>query len=371
MKITVGIITVAVLLASGVWYVNRDARPPGGPPGGAPVLVVIEPVARETLANTVEALGTASAKESITLTASLTDTVRRVNFEDSQYVAAGTVLVELTDEEEEAQLAEAQANLQEANRQWRRIEDLDAQGIVAASDVDKAKLAVEAAEARLNTIVARLDDRLIRAPFSGLLGFRRVSPGALVTPGDTITTLDDISQINLDFTVPEMFLAVIQPGRKVYARSATWKDRQFEGVVKAVGSRVDPSTRTVEVRAVIDNKDRALRPGMLLTVQVVADERSALLVPERSVVQVSDRAHVYLVQADQRVRAQPVELGLRQAGTVEVTQGLAEGDRIVTDGVVKLRDGVVVRAAGENDARGPTAAGGVGRPRAESGDGGA
>jgi membrane fusion protein (multidrug efflux system) len=361
MKITVGIITVVALLASVAWYANRDAGPPGGPPAGAPVLVVVEPVARQTLADTVEALGTASAKESVTLTASLTDTVRRVNFEDSQYVTAGTVLVELTDEEEEAQLAEAQANLQEAKRQWRRIEDLDAKGIVAASDVDKAKLAVEAAQARLNTIDARLDDRLIRAPFSGLLGFRRVSPGALVTPGDTITTLDDISEINLDFTVPETFIAVIQPGRKVYARSATWRDREFEGVVKAVGSRVDQATRTIEVRAIIDNKDRSLRPGMLLTVKVVAEERPALVVPERSVVQVADSAHVYLVQNDQRVRAQPVELGLRQAGTVEVTRGLAEGDRIVTDGVVKLRDGAVVRVAGAGDERGAAASG---RPRA-------
>ena len=246
MKKILGLVIVALLAAGGYWYMNQDdvAGAGGGRPGGwGPVLVVTEPVARQNIFTRIEALGTARANESVTLTASLTDTVRRVNFDDGDYVDAGTVLVELTNEEESAQLAEAQANLDEARRQLRRMEDLDERGIAATSDVDNARSMSEGAAARLNTVVARLEDRLIRAPFSGLLGFREVSQGTLLTPGDPITTIDDVSIIKLDFTVPETVLGLIKPGGKIYAGSASWPDRQFEGAVRAVGSRVDPVTR--------------------------------------------------------------------------------------------------------------------------------
>ncbi len=338
-------LVVAAVLAGGYWYLMQAEAPSGRPRGGFPTLVVAEPVTRQPLVLTVEALGTARANESVTLTASLTDTVRRVNFDDGDYVQAGTVLIELTNEEEEAQLAEARANLDEARRQLRRLEDLDKQGIAATSDVDEARSLAKAAQARLNSVIARLEDRLIRAPFSGVLGFREVSPGTLVTPGDAITTIDDVSTIKLDFTVPETVLGLMQPGRKVFARSVSWGDREFEGELRAVGSRVDPVTRAAVVRALIDNKDRALRPGMLLTVRVVAEERTALLIPERAVVQIGDSAFVYRYGDDDTAQRQPVELGARQAGVVEIVGGLSEGDLVITEGVVKLRPGISVRTA--------------------------
>ena len=230
----------------------------------------------------------------------------------------------------------------------RRLEDLDKQGIAATSDVDQARSAAAAAEARLNTVLARLEDRLIRAPFSGVLGFRQVSPGTLLTPGEAITTLDDVSQIKLDFTVPETILGLMRKDRKIVARSVSWQDREFEGVVRAVDSRVDPVTRAAVVRAIIDNEDGALRPGMLLSVKVVTEERIAIVIPEKSVVQVSDSAFVYIVDDEQKASRTPVQLGSRQPGIVEITQGLAEGDRIVTEGIVKLRDGMQVRTADQS-----------------------
>lgn len=359
MKLTVSIIISAAIIG-GVWYYNQGGPPSGRPRAFGPVLVVTEPVARRQFINSVEALGTAVANESLTLTANLTDTIRRVNFEDGDYVTAGQVLVELTNEEEEAQLAEARANLDEAERQLRRLEDLDKQGIAATSDVDQARSEAAAAEARLNTVVARLEDRLIRAPFSGVLGFRQVSPGTLMTPGEAITTLDDISRIKLDFTVPETVLGLMQPGGKIFASSVSWPDRKFEGVVRAIDSRVDPVTRAAVVRAVIDNEDGALRPGMLLTVRVVTEEREAIVVPEKSVVQVSDRAFVYVVGEDQKALRTPVKLGSRQPGIVEITEGIAVGDRIVTEGIIKLRDGMPIRTADQNLAQ--RAAGPAGEP---------
>lgn len=353
------LIVIAFALGGGaVWYFTKDDAAstrggspgfvggPGGRAGGfassQPPLVVVDTVKRTALYDTVEALGTAQANESVTLTAKVTDTVRRVNFEDGDYVEAGAVLVELTNQEEEAALAEARANLDDAQSQLRRQEEIANRGLGAVSDLDLARSRAAASEARLNTVVARLKDRVITAPFDGLLGFRQVSTGTLVSANTAITSIDDISIIKLDFTVPETFLDAMKPGAKVAAGSVSYPGRNFEGTVRTVGSRVDPVTRAFMVRAHVPNEDRALRPGMLLTVDVVTAEHQALVVPEGSVFQVQNRAYVYRVDGE-TARQQQIEVGGRRFGVVEVLGGLQEGDEIVTEGIVKLRDGVTIR----------------------------
>ena len=253
------------------------------------------------------------------------------------------MLVQLTNREEEALLAEARANLDDAESQLSRIENLSDRQLVSESELDVAQSRADASRARLETVLARLSDRLIRAPFAGVLGFREVSPGTLLQPNTPITTLDDISTIKLDFTVPEKFLGAMTPGAKVLAQAASYPDRDFEGVVRTVGSRVDPVTRAIQVRAHIPNGDGALRPGMLLTVRVVMAERRSLVVPENAVYQIQDRHYVYVVDPELVARERQIETGERRFGLVEVTGGLAEGDRVVSEGIVKLRDGVRVR----------------------------
>ncbi len=367
------LVAVAFALgASAVWYFNGNRndggaasrggpaaaggqRPAGGAPGGfagrpaqqAP-LVTAAPVSRSQAYDVIEALGTAQANESVTLTAKVSDTVRRVNFEDGDYVEKGGVLIELTNQEEEAALAEARANLDDAQNQLGRLQDLSKRGLSAVQQLDIAKSRADAMQAQMNRVVARLKDRIVLAPFSGLLGFRSVSPGTLVTPSTTITSIDDISTIKLDFTVPETVLGSMTPGAKVVAKSVSFPGRDFEGVVRTVGSRVDPVTRAVMIRAHVPNKDRALRPGMLLTVDVVTAEHEALVIPEGAVFQVQNRAYVYKLDG-LTARQQQIEIGGRRFGTVEVKSGLEEGDTIVIEGIVKLRDGIQVRL---NDAAG-------------------
>ncbi len=368
MKTALLVVVAFALGAGAVWYFNGNrndsgaaqrggpaagaqggGRPAGGAPGGfagrsaqqAP-LVTAAAVTRDQVYDVVEALGTTQANESVTLTAKVSDTVRRVNFEDGDYVEKGSVLIELTNQEEEAALAEARANLDDAQNQLGRLEDLSKRGLSAVQQLDIAKSRTDAMQAQMNRVVARLKDRIVLAPFGGLLGFRNVSPGTLVTPSTTITSIDDISTIKLDFTVPETVLGSMNPGAKIIAKSVSFPGREFEGIVRTVGSRVDPVTRAVMVRAHVPNKDRALRPGMLLTVDVVTSQHEALVIPEGAVFQVQNRAYVYRLDG-LTARQQQIEIGGRRFGTVEVKSGLEAGDTIVIEGIVKLRDGIEVR----------------------------
>jgi len=311
----------------------------GGPPAAT---VTATEVASKPWSDTLEALGTARANESVMITAKVTETVVKVNFQDGDLVEAGDVLVDLSGRVEVAGLAEAAAAYREAEQQFQRQQQLAAQKLIPAGQLDTQRAAVDSARARLDATRARLADRVITAPFAGVLGFRQVSPGTLVTPGTVIASLDDVSVIKLDFAVPESFLSALAPGQAITAGSAAWPDREFSGLVTTVDSRVDAVTRAVTVRAELPNPERELRPGMLLTVRLFRPERQALVIPEISVTQVAQRAHVFRMKDDGSVEQVFVTLGQRRRGEVEVVDGLEAGDRIVVDGVVKLRDGARV-----------------------------
>lgn len=342
------VIALIVLAGGGYWYVTRDdsmqSQPvPGGNKAGNAALVVAEPVKRRKVVDTIEAIGTARANESVTLTAKVTDIVSRVNFEDGDYVEKGRILIVQSSEEQSALLAEARANLDDARTQLRRLLDLGKKNLVPDSDIDAARAQADAAKARLDSIEARMEDRLVRAPYSGILGFREVSPGTLLTNTTPITTLDDISVIKLDFSVPEIYLNALKPGLRVIAKSEAFTGRKFEGQIRTIGSRVDPVTRAVTVRAIIPNKDRLLRPGMLLTVEIVTDERESLAVSQTAVTQIGDDTYVMLAGTDGKAHRQPVQIGARRFDYVEINKGLEDGDMVITEGAFKVRDGAAYR----------------------------
>jgi len=351
---------------------DDDASRAGGGAffGGPPPLVVAQPATVRSIADVVEAIGTTHANESVTITAKVTDSIREVRFEDGDLVNRGDILVELTNEEQTALLKEAEANLHDAETQYNRLKDLLDQQSIPVSDVDEARARMFAAQARYEAIVARIDDRLIRAPFSGLLGFRQVSAGTLITPGTAITTLDDVSVIKLDFALPEVHLGVVHPGLELTAESAAFRDRTFTAAVRTVGSRVDPVTRAVPVRAHIDNPDALLRPGMLMTVRLTTASRQALMVPETALVQRATDTFVYILEDDPPIgggegpilaRMNAIELGIRRSGWAEARSGLSPGQRVIVDGLIKVRDGGPVRLApGKNEFPDPGEAGGLG-----------
>ncbi len=310
--------------------------------GGQAVPVIVATARPIEFVDKIQAIGTAKANESVEITAKVTDTVSKVNFEDGMEVKASQVLVELTNAEESALLAEATATFAEAEQQYDRTVDLVKRGSASRAKLDEQTRVRDAAKARVEALQARLADRLIRAPFSGVLGFREVSPGTLIEPGTVITTLDDVDIIKLDFAVPEIYLAALKPGLAIEARSPTYESRVFHGTITTIDSRVDPATRAVTVRAEIDNPERVLRPGMLLTVMVIRDREQALAVPEEALIPVQDRQFVYRVGKDNGAERVPVEIGRRRPGVVEITGGLNAGDRVVVEGTMHLRPGVKV-----------------------------
>jgi len=268
-----------------------------------------------------------------------------VNFVDGQRVAAGDVLVELTSGQQVAGLAEAQATWRDAERLLKRNEDLVRQGTISRQVFDTAQANHDSSKARVDVLRAQLADRVVTAPFAGVLGLRQVSVGSLVTPGTVITTLDDIDVVNVDFALPERHLAALAPGQAVVAHSDAYPGRRFEGRVMSLDARIDPVTRAFKVRAEIPNADHALRAGMLLGIEVLRPERSVVAVPEIAIVQVGTDSFVFRVDGEDKVARVKVALGARRRGQVEVVEGLDAGTRIVVDGTVKLRDGVKIAEA--------------------------
>jgi membrane fusion protein (multidrug efflux system) len=183
---------------------------------------------------------------------------------------------------------------------------------------------------------------VIRAAFSGQTGFRHVSVGSFVSPGTAITTLDDISVIKLDFTVPETYLFVLRRGLPVTAAATGLPDREFTGVVTNMDSRVDPVTRSVTVRAELDNPDGVLRQGMFMTVALQGEVSPTLVVPEEAIVPERGRAYVFVVK-DNVVQRREVHTGKRRPGFVEIVSGVAEHERVVVDGTQSVRDGSQVQ----------------------------
>jgi membrane fusion protein (multidrug efflux system) len=282
----------------------------------------------------------------VTITAKVSEKVEKLHFDSGQQVRAGQVLVTLADRAQSAGVGEAAAALRESEKTFERMQTLAAQKLVAANQLDVARAARDAARARLEAQRAAVGDRVIVAPFAGVLGLRQVSEGALVTPGTVVTTLDDVSSLHVDFSVPEQSLAALAVGQAVQGASDAWPGESFDGRISSVGSRVDAGTRALAARAEFANPDGKLRPGMLLQVQVPGPPRQTLQVPELALSQLGQQAFVFRVLPDSTVEQVPVKIGARRPGWVEILDGVKAGDRVVVEGIVKLKPGAKIADAG-------------------------
>jgi len=359
-KNTVTTISVLIAIVAVAWavYASRHsgsaASPPGGgmPPAAAggrggpaallPIPVVSAVVTRESLSRELKALGTARANEAIDLTAKTTNIVTAIRFKDGDRVAAGAVLVELDGAQVKAELAAAEAALTESLAQYRRARELLPTQALSQSQFDQIEALKNANAARVEAARARFADTVIRAPFAGRVGLRRISVGTLITPGTVITTLDDLSIIKVDFPITENQLTALRAGLGVTATAASFPGRRFAGRVSSVDSRIDASSRSVLVRAEFDNRDNSLKPGMLLNIELMRDELEAIVVQEEALVPEDKRQFVYVVK-DGIAEKREVSIGARRPGKVQVTRGLEAGERVVVEGTIRLRESSPVR----------------------------
>jgi len=308
-----------------------------------PPSVVVAAVAFEPFPLAVEALGNASANEAVEIRPVISATLMSVSFDEGQAVEAGTVLAELENLEALSEVAAARAELAESEAQYLRLKELYKTQAVSQSQLNEITARHEADRAELAAAEARLAHTVITAPFAGRLGLRRVSVGSLVGPNTIITTLDDTASIKLDFDVPEVFLARLEPGLEVRARSAAYPEEWFEGVVTSVDTRVDPVSRTIKVRSVLDNENGLLRAGMFLTVTLLRQNIEALMIPEEAIIPERSKQYVWVVGDGDIAEYREVRTGRRRPGQVEILEGLSEGERVIVEGTQKARPGQAVR----------------------------
>jgi membrane fusion protein (multidrug efflux system) len=333
-------ISIGVAIVCAAWAIyatqHRDApaaspAQAAGPRGSAPPFVTLAPVRAER-------------NESVDVSSKTSNIVTAVRFRDGERVKRGQVLVQLDDAQVRAEVAAADAAVTESESQYNRSRELLSTQVLSKSSFEQLEATLKANRAKLAAANARLEDTVIRAPFSGRVGLRRVSVGSLINPGAVITTLDDTSVIKLDFSVPENFLATLREGLSVRATAPAFPGRAFAGKVASIDSRVDQATRSVTVRALLANEDGSLKPGMFLNVALANDEREALVVPEEALTPEAERQYVFVV-ADGKAERREVRIGGRRPGSVEVLAGVTAGEQVVIEGTQKVRDGGAVRAA--------------------------
>jgi len=312
-----------------------------------PVAVSTAKVLLTPFTDTTLSVGNLRATESVEISASVTEKIVSLDFEDGQRVTQGEIIARLESDEEKALMDIAKAELAEENREIDRLEGLVRTNAVAEVTLEERRTQAVRAEGGISRIEAMIKDRYITAPFDGVVGLRRISAGALVSPGTIITTLDKIDTMKLDFTVPEVFLGTLTAGTALTARTVAYPDDDFTGSIETIDTRVDPVTRSVPVRAILPNPDGKLKPGMLMTVELQRNERSSPTIPERALVPLGERQAVYIVTPEGTAKLVEITLGSRIPGYVEVVAGLAAGDEIVVDGVLSLREGSALKITGE------------------------
>ncbi len=312
--------------------------------GGA-VPVEADTARIESMPVVAEAVGTTVARQSIEITPLSDGRIEAIAFDAGQQVKAGHVLVRLDSDIERADLKQAEAARGRAMLELDRITVLRQKNVATKATVDELASNLVAAEASESRARRKLADRTIRAPFAGTLGISRYYKGARVTDSTVITTLDDLSTVEIEFSVAEQLFSKTRQAQTVEATTAAYPGRVFTGVVTKIGSRVDPVSRSFKVRAEVQNADGALPAGMFMYLRMLLSSSNVLVVPEEAIIAEAGASFVFVIE-DNKARRRAVTVGRREFGIAEITDGLSPGTVVVTRGTNKLRNGSTVKLAG-------------------------
>jgi membrane fusion protein (multidrug efflux system) len=344
------VVAAGALAAGGLWLhradlpgadlpVGKASAAPSPAPKRAGVAVETAAAETDTVVEDIRAFGTLVANESVVVSSEIPGRIARLNFQEADRVEEGQILFELDAEILSAELAKARSDLALASANHERAHTLARQGTGTLRARDEAEAAFHAAQAQLALAEARLAKTAVTAPFSGVVGFRAVSVGAYVSPGDRIVELASIDPLKVDFRVSEVFLPHLRVGLPVQVTVDARPGERIDGEIVAVDPIVDVNGRAVRLRARVPNPDRLLLPGMFARIRIVIQERpQAVLVPEAAVFRADGALFVYRVEGGKALRT-PVTIGRRLPGRVEVRDGIAAEAVVVTAGHQQLRDG--------------------------------
>jgi membrane fusion protein, multidrug efflux system len=342
-------LATSCLVAGGAWvYWKKQTEAPAAKtaaPKGASSVTTAS-VKKSNYATDIEAIGTVLADESTSIMPNVTETVTSLNFDDGKVVKKGDLLAMLSDAEEQAMFASAKSSLAEEEREIARLTALVKDGAAPEAKLQERQTMAEVARQKIREAEAKLADRRIVAPFDGVLGLRRISVGALVSPTTVIATLDKIDVVKIDFSVPETALPHLKIGTEISAHAAAARDKAYSGRLAHLDSRIDPVTRSVAARAEVPNGGHELKPGMLVMVRLAMEPRLSLSIPERALVPVGAKAFVFTI-TDGKARRLEVQTGRRKPGYLEIISGVQEGQLVIADGIVGLQDGMAVNVTGE------------------------
>jgi membrane fusion protein (multidrug efflux system) len=304
--------------------------------------------------DTISAVGSINAVQGVTVTPEIAGTVKEIAFESGAMVAKGDLLVRFDTSTEEAQLKALNAQLEWARLSLDRSKKLRTDNTVSQSELDQAEASFQQAKANADATQAIIDKKTIRAPFSGKLGIRQVNLGEYVDSGKPIVSLQSLTPVYADFSMPQQTLSQIKTGMTVRVALDTYTNKQFEGTLTAINPELDESTRSVRMQATLDNADLLLRPGMFARIEVVLpSEQKLLVIPATSVLSAPYGDSVYVIEQstnapagtnkpDMVVRQQLIRTGRARGDFISVETGLKPGDHIVSAGLFKLRNGSTV-----------------------------
>lgn len=320
----------------------------GGPsaPGGIAVEAITVKSVR--MAQGLTAVGSLRSDESVTVRPEVSGRISEFGFREGQRVDKGATLIRFDTSVQRAELEQAEANLGLSKSRLERSRDLFTKGFISAQARDEAESNFKVAQATYDLSQARLTKLEIKAPFSGIVGLRMVSIGDYVKDGQDIVNLEGIDPLKVDFRIPEIYLKQVAVGQSLQITLDAFSNQTFQGKVFAINPLVDTNGRSIVIRALVKNSDARLRPGMFARVRLLfSDERDSVAVPEQSLIPVGEEQYLFKV-VDGRAQRFKVEIGQRRQGQVEILQGLAAGDMVVTAGQLKLRDGSAVKITDES-----------------------
>ncbi|TQV83921.1 efflux RND transporter periplasmic adaptor subunit [Denitrobaculum tricleocarpae] len=305
------------------------------------IAVEVAPAESRKLARILEAVGTTRALRSIDIVPDAEGRIVEIDIVAGREVEAGQLLARLDDEIEQATLTEAQATLDEKSAALARAETLFQSKTVSRATIDQVRAETAIARATQERAQRRLDDRVVRAPFSGVLGIKAIDLGARVDTDSVLTSLDDLSAVEIEFSLPETVYGQIEEGQAVTAVAAAFPGRSFTGTVVAVDSRIDQTSRAFKLRARLPNEKRELPAGMFMRLSLAMGARDAVIVREEAILVQGGNAYLFIVENGKAVQRR-ITAGARRDGMVEVVSGIAAGEVVVSRGIQSLRDGIPV-----------------------------